>query len=122
MCVTLQQLSMNMGRMEHAWLLLFLQSAWKSGGILPNVSSSFLYLVLLMNKLTAPAMRQLLSLPWKHLHWQSHVRYFAIKEVRRNLTVACSRMTPNHWDAGLEGQAKGLENKHSRQQRAFLIS
>lgn len=74
MSVTLSQLSMNKGRMEHAWLLLFLQNAWKSGGILPNASSSFLDLVLLMNKLTAPALRQLLSFPWKHLHWQSHVR------------------------------------------------
>lgn len=84
------------------------------GGILPNVSSSFLYLVLLMNKLAAPAMRQLLSFPWKHLRWESHVRYFAIKEMMRKITVACSRMIPNQWDAGLKGQAKGLENNHSR--------
>lgn len=76
-----------------------------------------------MKKFGAPAIRRLLSLPWKHLHWQSHVRYFAFKELMRKITVACSRMIPNQWEAGLEGWAKGLENKHSRQQRAsYLIS
>lgn len=98
------------------------ESAWKSGGILPNASSSFLYFVLLVNELAAPALR-LLSFPWKHLHWQSHVRYFSIKEVMRKITVACDRMIINQWDAGLEGWAKELENKHSTQQCAsYLIS
>lgn len=114
---------MNMDGMEHAWLLLFLQRVHGSlGGILPNMSSSFLYLVLLMDKLAAPAMRQLLSFRWKHLHWQSHVRYFANKEKTRKITVACSRMIPSQWDAGLKGLAKGLENKHSRQQHVSYLT
>lgn len=94
------------------------ESSWKSGMILPNASSSFLYLVLLMNEMAAPAMRQLLSFPWKHLHWQSHVRYFSIKEVMRKIIVACGRMIPSQWDAVLEGWAKELKNE---QQKYMLL-
>lgn len=71
-----------------------------------------------MNKLAAPAMRQLLSFPWKYLSWQSHVRYFSIKEVMKKITVACGRMMPIQWDVVLERWAKELKNE---QQNSMLL-